>query len=71
MAKKRGKEHHCEFDDIEVLTENSCYCVVLVTHMLTLGELVALLDSFKAQPKTLVMPEISEKLFAKRCVSLT
>ena len=45
-----GKEHHCEFDGIDtVLTENGKYCAAPVTHKVTLGEIVDLLDSFKAQ----------------------
>ncbi len=65
-----GKEHRCEFDGIDtVLTENGHYCAVPVTHKVTLGEIVDLLESFKNQPKTLVMPEIPEGSFAKKLYS--
>jgi UDP-2-acetamido-2,6-beta-L-arabino-hexul-4-ose reductase len=53
-----GKEHRCEFDGINtVLCENGRYCAAPITHKVTLGEIVALLESFKAQTSTLVMPK--------------
>lgn len=65
-----GKEHHCEFDGIEtVLTHQGRYCAAPVTHKVTLGEIVSLLDRFKAQPQTLVMPEIPNGSFAKKLYS--
>ncbi len=65
-----GKAHRCEFDGIDtVLTENGRYCAAPVTHKVTLGQIVDLLDSFKNQPKTLVMPEIPEGSFAKKLYS--
>ena len=65
-----GKEHHCEFDGVDtVLTQNGRYCAAPVTHKVTLGEIVELLHSFKAQPKTLVMPEIPHNSFAKKLYS--
>ena len=65
-----GKEHHCEFDGIDtVLTEGGRYCAAPVTHKVTLGEIVALLEQFKAQPETLLMPEIPVGSFAKKLYS--
>ncbi len=65
-----NKEHRCEFDGVNtVLTENGRYCAAPVTHKVTLGEIVAYLDSFKAQPTTLVMPAIPENSFAKKLYS--
>lgn len=65
-----GKEHHCEFDGIDtVLTPEGRYCAAPVTHKATLGEIVSLLDSFKAQPQTLVVPEIPNGSFAKKLYS--
>ncbi len=53
----QGNEHHCEFDGVKtVLTANGRYCAVPVTYKATLGEIVSLLESFKAQPQTLLMP---------------
>ena len=65
-----GKEHHCEFDGVEtVLTEDGRYCAVPVSHHVTLGEIVDLLESFAKQPKTLVVPEIPYNSFAKKLYS--
>ncbi len=65
-----GKEHHCEFDGIDtVLCENGRYCAAPITHKVTLGEIVDLLDGFKAQPCTLMMPEIPNNSFAKKLYS--
>lgn len=65
-----GSEHRCEFDGINtVLTENGRYCAAPVTHKVTLGEIVELLEKFKAQSQTLVMPEIPYNSFAKKLYS--
>ena len=65
-----GREHRCEFDGINtVLCEGGRYCAAPVTHKVTLGEIVELLESFKAQPDTLLMPEIPENSFAKKLYS--
>ncbi len=65
-----GKEHCCEFDGIDtVLCENGKYCVAPITHKVTLGEIVDLLETFKTQTTTLVMPEIPENSFAKKLYS--
>ena len=70
VAALEGKEHHCEFEGVEtVLTENGRYCAAPVTHHVTLGEIVELLDAFKAQPATLTMPEIPHNSFAKKLYS--
>jgi UDP-2-acetamido-2,6-beta-L-arabino-hexul-4-ose reductase len=62
-----GKEHHCEFDGVEtVLTENGRYCAVPTTHMITLGGIVELLESFRRQSETLMLPEIPNGSFAKK-----
>ena len=63
-------EHHCGFDGINtVFTENGKYCAVPTTHKVTLGEIVDLLEQFKNQPKTLLMPEIPNNSFAKKLYS--
>ena len=65
-----GKEHRCEFDGVDtVLCPQGRYCAAPVTHKVTLGQIVELLDSFKNQPKTLVMPRISAGSFAKKLYS--
>lgn len=66
----QGKEHHCEFDGVEtVLKENGRYCAVPVSHKATLGQIVEVLDRFKAQPETLMIPEIPNGSFAKKLYS--
>ena len=65
-----NNEHHCEFDGINtVITENGKYCAVPTTHKVTLGEIADLLEQFKNQPKTLLMPEIPNNSFAKKLYS--
>lgn len=67
LAALVGEEHHCEFDGMDVVfKDDGRYCAVPTTHKATLGEIVSLLDSFKAQPETLVVPEIPENSFAKK-----
>ena len=66
-----GKEQHCEFDGIEtVANPEGHYCYVPVTHKITLGEIVDLLQQFKEQPATLMMPKMPEGSFAKKLYSL-
>ncbi len=70
IAALKGEEHRCEFDGVEtVLTENGRYCAVPKTHKVTLGEIVALLDEFKRQPETLLIPSIPNGSFAKALYS--
>ena len=66
----QGREHRCEFEGINtVICNNGRYCAAPVTHKVTLGEIVELLESFRAQPTTLVMPEIPFGSFAKKLYS--
>ncbi|MBR2335338.1 MAG: NAD-dependent epimerase/dehydratase family protein [Clostridia bacterium] len=70
IAALGGREHRCEFDGVNtVLCEGGRYCAAPVTHKVTLGEIVSLLESFRAQTETLVMPEIPENSFAKKLYS--
>ena len=65
-----GKEHHCTFDGVNtVLCDDGKYCAAPITHKVTLGEIVDLLERFKAQTSTLVMPEIPSGSFAKKLYS--
>ncbi len=65
-----GREHHCSFDGVKtVLDEKGRYCAVPVSHKVTLGRIVELLESFKAQPATLTMPEIPYGSFEKKLYS--
>ncbi len=66
-----GKEIHCEYNGLDpVPTENGRYCYIPVTHKETLGHIVDLLESFRQQPQTLMMPSIPEGSFAKKLYSL-
>lgn len=66
-----GKEHHCDYDGMTpVEKEDGRYCYVPVTHKVTLGEIVDLLEQFKEQPQTLMMPKMPEDSFAKKLYSL-
>ena len=65
-----GNPHRCEFDGIRtVLTPDGTYCAAPVTHRVTLGEIVSLLESFRDQPKTLMLPSIPTGSFAKKLYS--
>ena len=65
-----GREHHCEFEGIDaVLCDGGKYCAAPITHRVTLGEIVDLLESFRHQPETLVIPEIPKGSFAKKLYS--
>ena len=65
-----GREHRCEFDGVNtVLREDGRYCAAAVTHKVTLGEIVELINRFSSQPETLVMPEIPDGSFAKKLYS--
>ncbi|MBR3412724.1 MAG: NAD-dependent epimerase/dehydratase family protein [Bacteroidales bacterium] len=78
LACLEGREHHCEFDGLDVIgvTQNSPnaqnlgrYCCCPITHKVTLGAIVILLQEFASQPKTLTIPEIPTGSFAKKLYS--
>ena len=65
-----GKEHRCTFDGLQTVPcADGKYCAAPVMHRVTLGEIVDLLDAFKAQATTLMMPEIPANSFAKKLYS--
>ena len=65
-----GKPHRCNFDGLQAVPcENGKYCFAPVTHKVTLGEIVDLLENFKVQPQSLVVPEIPSGSFAKKLYS--
>jgi len=65
-----GKEHRCDYKGMEiVVAEEGRFCYVPMTHKVTLGEIVDLLESFKKQSLTLEMPEIRNNSFAKKLYS--
>ena len=65
-----GKAHRCDYDGLNpVPSESGKYCYVPVSHKETLGQIVDLLETFKNQPKTLMMPEIPQGSFEKKLYS--
>ena len=65
-----GHPHRCDYEGLmPLLKEDGKYCYASPTHQVTLGEIVELLEFFKAQPQTLVLPEISPDSFAKKLYS--
>jgi UDP-2-acetamido-2,6-beta-L-arabino-hexul-4-ose reductase len=78
IAALTGHEHRCVFDKAtpvqlangqQPIANSHLYCYCPVTHKVKLGEIVELLNSFKEQPKTLLMPEIPNGSFAKKLYS--
>ncbi len=66
-----GKEQHCEYDGLTPVADpNGKYCYVPVTHKVTLGEIIDLLQEFKQQPVSLLMPKMPDGSFAKKLFSL-
>ena len=65
-----GKDHRADFYGVKtVLSESGKYCAAPITHRVTLGEIADLLETFGAQSKTLVVPEMPENSFAKKLYS--
>lgn len=65
-----GKEHRCEFDGLTAVeNENGKFCFVPTTNRVTLGEISDLLEKFKSQSISLLMPEIPNNSFAKKLYS--
>ena len=65
-----GRVHRCDYDGLNpVPAESGKYCYVPVSHKETLGHIADLLERFKNQPKTLMMPEIPQGSFEKKLYS--
>lgn len=70
MLSLEGKEHHCDYEGLNPIEKSDGkYCFVPTTHKVTLGTIVDLLNMFKNQTQTLVMPEIPFNSFAKKLYS--
>ena len=64
------KPNRCNYDGLEIIPDsNGKFCYVPTTHDVTLGEIVDLLETFRVQPNTLVMPKIPCGSFAKKLYS--
>ena len=65
-----GKGHKCFYDGLDpVPDKNGKFYYVPITHKITLGEIVSLLEKFKEQPKTLIIPQIPQGSFEKKLYS--
>ena len=65
-----GKPHRCDYAGLNPIEkEDGRYCYAPISHKAALGEIVDLLESFHAQPQTLLMPEIPNGSFAKKLYS--
>jgi len=70
IAALKGCEHRCEFEGLEVHpSAGGRYCYCPVTHKITLGRIVELLESFRAIPETLGLPLIPDGSFEKKLLS--
>lgn len=66
-----GHPRRCHFEGVVPIEANSGdYCFIPGSHQVTLGEVVDLLEEFRQQPQTLLMPKIPENSFAKKLFSL-
>lgn len=65
-----GNPHRCDYDGlIPIPKVAGKFCYIPTTHNVNLGEIIDILDSFKAQPETLILPEIPNNSFAKKLYS--
>jgi len=66
-----GKEKHCDYDGLTAIEKtDGRFCFVSVTHRVTLGGIVDLLENFRQQPLTLLMPKMPAGSFEKKLYSL-
>lgn len=66
-----GKEAHCEFQGVDAVAKpDGKYCYVPSTYKITLGEIVDMLEEFRQQPSSLMMPKMPDGSFAKKLYSL-
>lgn len=65
-----GKEYYAEFDGVVAIAkEKGRYCYCLGAYQVSLGEIANLLETFRAQSHTLVIPEIPDNSFVKKLYS--
>ena len=65
-----GKVKRCDYSGIKVIpNKNGKYCYVSITHYVSLGKIVDLLQSFHSQPTTLILPELPCGSFEKKLYS--
>ncbi|MBQ3294897.1 MAG: NAD-dependent epimerase/dehydratase family protein [Erysipelotrichaceae bacterium] len=65
-----GKECRCDYDGLDVIKNpEGKYCYVPISYKVTLGQIVKTLDIIRAQPKTLMVPELRKDGFTKKLYS--
>lgn len=65
-----NKAHKCYYEGLEPIPSDSGkYCYVPMTHKVTLGHIVDLLDEFKSQPQNMIVPSIPAGSFEKKLYS--
>lgn len=70
VAALKGDEHRANYEGLTpIFTADGRYCAVPCTHKVTLGEIATLLERFRAQSTTLLMPELGDNTFAKKLYS--
>ena len=68
LSRSCGRAHRCDYDGLTQVPGGD-FCRVPVTHRVTLGKIVELLQSFHVQPETLLLPEIPAGSFEKKLYS--
>jgi UDP-2-acetamido-2,6-beta-L-arabino-hexul-4-ose reductase len=63
-----GKAHRCDYEGLTAVA-GSRYCRVPVSHQVSLGRIAELLQQFRQQPQSLLMPEIPMDSFEKKLYS--
>ena len=65
-----GNPSKCEFPEVNAVEKkDGKYCYVPISHKVTLGRIAELLNEYKEQSKTLIMPSIPENSFEKKLYS--
>lgn len=65
-----GKGNRCDYKGLDVIpSKEGKFYYVPVTHKVTLGRIVELLNKFKDQPNTLIVPDIPDGSFDKKLYS--
>lgn len=65
-----GKGNRCDYKGLDVIpSKEGKFYYVPVTHKVTLGRIVELLNKFNDQPNTLIVPDIKDGSFEKKLYS--
>lgn len=66
----QGQEHHCDYEELMPLpADTGRYCYVPITHKVTLGRIVELLQQFHDQKDAIFIPHIPGNSFEKKLFS--